>query len=127
MTCAFLSYGSNETLAATARVLGVSTSSVSQRLHNIEEKLALKLLSRNGRSLVLTDEGREFLERCAGNYFRNRRAGISLSARKSGVFGHLKVPSPLGFGQQFIAPLVAKFQSHHSNLSVDLELTDNPS
>lgn len=122
----FCRMAQNETLAATARVLGVSTSSVSQRLHNIEEKLALKLLSRNGRSLVLTDEGREFLERAQAIISEIDELESSLSARKSGVFGHLKVLAPLGFGQQFIAPLVAKFQSHHSNLSVDLELTDNP-
>lgn len=48
-------------LAQTARMLKVTPSSVTQRLQAIEDKLKLKLLNRQNRTITLTDEGQLLL------------------------------------------------------------------
>jgi len=113
-------------LAATARVLNVSPPSVTQRLQTIEEKLRLTLLNRKGKNTTLTDEGILLFERAKLILAEFDDLESSLTIQKTGIVGRLSILAPFGFGNQFIAPLAAKFQEKHENLSVDLTLSDNP-
>jgi DNA-binding transcriptional LysR family regulator len=68
-----------------ARELGLSASTVWQPVRALERELKAKLLSRRGRSVVLTEEGRLLLELVQPHvtgldslrrFFESRRAGI---------------------------------------------------
>jgi DNA-binding transcriptional LysR family regulator len=68
-----------------ARELGLSASTVWQPVRALERELKAKLLSRRGRSVVLTEEGRLLLELVEPHvtgldslrrFFESRRAGI---------------------------------------------------
>jgi DNA-binding transcriptional LysR family regulator len=113
-------------LAATARALNVSPPSVTQRLQAIEEKLRLTLLNRKGKNTSLTDEGILLFERAKLILAEFDDLESSLTIQKTGLVGRLSILAPFGFGNQFIAPLAAKFQEEHENLTVDLTLSDNP-
>nr|WP_315486294.1 LysR family transcriptional regulator [uncultured Undibacterium sp.] len=115
-----------ESLAATARILNVSPPSVTQRLQAIEERLQLQLVNRKGKSTKLTDEGSHFYARAKLIVTELEDLESSLVSYKKDIVGRLRILAPFGFGHQFIAPLAAKFQEEHNNLSVNLELSDNP-
>jgi DNA-binding transcriptional LysR family regulator len=115
-----------DSLAATARILDVSPPSVTQRLQAIEEKLQLQLVNRKGRNTKLTDEGIHFYERAKLIVTELEDLESSLTSYKKDIVGRLRISAPFGFGHQFIAPLAAKFQDEHNNLSVELVLSDNP-
>lgn len=113
-------------LAAAARSLNVTPPSVTQRLQSLEDKLQMKLLDRKTRSVTLTDEGSLLLERARVILADMDDLLEVIASKKSEVSGRLRVQAPLGFGNEHIAPLVAEFQRMHPNVSIELELSDNP-
>lgn len=122
----FALLASHTSLAATARALHVTPPSVTQRLQLLEEKLQIKLLHRQGKHTSLTDEGQLLSERAILILAEMEDLHQALSHQKHSLVGRLKILAPFGFGNQYIAPLVAQFQAQHRNLSVELELSDNP-
>jgi len=122
----FCAVASQPTLAATARVLLVTPSSVTQRLQAIKEKLGLRLLDRSGRRTTLTDEG-QLLATQARLILADMDTLLeTLGERKSELAGCLRILAPLGFGNAWVAPLAARFQAAHPALTVELELSDRP-
>jgi DNA-binding transcriptional LysR family regulator len=122
----FCELASQPSLAQTARMLNVTPSSVTQRLQGIEQKLQLKLINRMGRTTSLTDEGRLLVERARLILADMDDLQSTLHERKNEMVGKLRVLAPLGFGNEYIADLVARFQAQHHNLAVELVLSDSP-
>jgi len=116
----------HSSLAATARTLNVTPPTITQRLQIIEKKLQLKLVDRHARSITLTDEGALLAERAKLILEEIDDLHESIYSQRDEVAGCLKILAPLGFGSKYIAPLVSQFQQQHQNLSVELELSDNP-
>ena len=113
-------------LAETARLLNVTPSSVTQRLQGIEEKLQLKLIHRQGRRIGLTDEGELLLERARLILADMDELQEALHDRKNALVGRLRILAPLGFGNEYVAELAARFQAEHGGVSVELVLSDSP-
>jgi DNA-binding transcriptional LysR family regulator len=107
-------------------VLNVTPSSVTQRLQGIEQKLKLKLVNRRGRATTLTDEGQLLAERAQLIVAEMDDLHDSLCDRKNTIVGRLRILAPLGFGNEYVAPLAAQFQRRHKDLSVELVLSDSP-
>lgn len=122
----FQMIATHSSLAATARSLNVTPPTITQRLQNIEHKLKLKLVDRHARSITLTDEGILLAERAAIILGEMDDLHEYLYSQRNEVSGCLKVLAPLGFGREYIAPLIIKFQQQYMNMSVELELSDNP-
>ncbi|HEY8604112.1 LysR family transcriptional regulator [Tsuneonella suprasediminis] len=120
----FLILASEPTLAAGARRLDISPSAVTQRLRLIEQRLGLRLVTRSGRSLVLTDEGKLLAERGPPIVDDIDELVSDMQARRSNITGHLRVLAPPGFGRRYVAPLVASFGEGNPGIRVDLELSD---
>lgn len=98
----FCALARQPSLAATARMLNVTPSSVTQRLQGIEEKLALKLLNREGRTITLTDEGQLLAERAQLILAELDELQASLHERKNTLVGRLRILAPLGFGNEYV-------------------------
>jgi len=122
----FCVVAANVSLAATTRSLNVRPSSVTKRLHHLEDKLKLKLVNRQARKIFLTDEGQLLLARAKVVLTELDDLHHVILNQRDDVTGKLKIFAPLSFGNQYIAPLVGKFQSEHPNLTIDLKLSDNP-
>jgi len=122
----FQMIATHSSLAATARALNVTPPTITQRLQIIEKKLQLKLVDRHARSITLTDEGILLAERAKLILEEIDDLHESIYSQRNEVAGCLKILAPLGFGSKYIAPLVTQFQQQHQNLSVELELSDNP-
>lgn len=122
----FCALANQPSLAATARMLSVTPSSVTQRLQGIEEKLKLKLLNRQGRATTLTDEGQLLVERGRLVLAEMDELQECLHGRKNELVGRLRILAPLGFGNEHVAELAAQFQAQHKGVSVELVLSDSP-
>ncbi|MFT5759244.1 MAG: DNA-binding transcriptional LysR family regulator [Alteromonadaceae bacterium] len=122
----FRMIATHTSLAATARALNVTPPTITQRLQIIEKKLQLKLVDRHARSITLTDEGLLLSERAKIILEEIDDLHESIYSQRNEVAGCLKILAPLGFGSKYIAPLVTQFQQQYQNLSVELELSDNP-
>ena len=122
----FYTIATHKTLAAAARTLDISPSSVTQRLQGIETRLGVKLIQRPSRVVSLTDEGSLVLVRAERVIAEINELQKIIDNRLQQVTGKLRVLAPLGFGNEYVAPILAQFAALHPNLEAELTLSDVP-
>ncbi|QBG35165.1 LysR family transcriptional regulator [Litorilituus sediminis] len=116
----FLEIARSERLNIAAKRLAMDASTLSRRLHKLEEQLATKLFSRTTEGHVLTLDGEKLLQ------FARR---MELNANQA--FTHIKEHNPLdsgrvrigvteAFGSFFIAPHLGDFQEKYPNIEIEL-------
>jgi len=123
----FYTISTQASLSAAARKLNVTPPTVTQRLQAIEAKLNVKLVQRQARGISLTEEGSLLKNKAQTILDDIDQLHTLMDNKRNLINGTLKVLAPLGFGNDYIAPLVGEFQQQHTNLTVELELSDNPS
>ena len=111
-------------LTAAAEALDKSLPSIVRVLASLEDALGVRLLNRTTRKIALTDEGRQYLERCRQILFEIKDAELELSAQQSEPTGKLRVTSPMLFGQFHVTPLVTNFLKTFNQVEIDLLLLD---
>ncbi len=116
----------SRSLAAAARTMDVTPSAVTQRLQELERRMDVRLLSRSGGRLALTDEGELLLAR--GRLILDEVNALTetFAARRGEVVGPLRVLAPLGFGRRYVAPIAAQFAAQHPAVTLDMHLSDRP-
>jgi DNA-binding transcriptional LysR family regulator len=122
----FLVLAGSRSLADAARRLDVTPPAVTQRLGSLEKRLGIGLIDRSGRRMALTDEGEMLAERARRICADLGGLADELSSRRGRVSGHLQVVAPLGFGQRYIAPLIARFRQRCPEITASLMLSDRP-
>lgn len=122
----FLALTASRSLADAARRLDVTPSAVTQRLNGLEKRLGIGLIDRSGRRMALTDEGEMLAERARRICADLDVLAEDLANRRGRVSGHLQVVAPLGFGQRYIAPLMARFRQRCPEVTASLTLSDRP-
>jgi LysR family transcriptional regulator, transcriptional activator for dmlA len=116
-------YGS---LSGTARELNLTPSAVTKRLSSLEARLGVRLINRTTRKLSLTNEGELYLKSAKEISAKIYELEAALSMRKDSPSGLLKVNAPLGFGRNYISPIISEFISQYPDVQVELMLTDRP-
>lgn len=111
-------------LTGAADALQVSAPSVVRALAALERDLGVRLLQRTTRRSSLTDEGREYYERCRRVLAEVEAADAALTARRAEPRGRLRITAPLAFGRLRVAPLVREFMARYPAVEVDLLLLD---
>ena len=99
---------SHRTLADAARTLNITPPSVTLRLQHIEKKLSIKLIQRPSRVVSLTEEGQLLLDKGLLILRGLDELQEQLDELKEHVCGKLRVLAPLGFGNDYIAPLLGE-------------------
>lgn len=117
---------SHKTLSDVARTLNITPPSVTLRLQHIEKKLSISLIQRPSRTVCLTEEGRLLLDRGASIIRELEELQHVIDNNKQTVSGKLRVLAPLGFGNDYVTPLLAEYKKQHPQLEIELELSDNP-
>ncbi len=107
-----------------ARRLGISKSSVSKHVAQLEDRLGAQLLHRTTRRLSLTEAGRAFYERCAQIVREVEEAELEVGRSHAAPQGLLKVNAPMSFGQLRLAPVLAEFLARHPRVRVEMTLDD---
>jgi len=102
---------------------GITQSSASQAVHQLELRLGVRLIDRSKRPLVLTPHGRVYYEGCrdlVGRYqeIENRVKGLEDDRN---VIGTVRVASIYSVGLHHMARYIAKFQGLYPGAHVRLE------
>jgi len=111
-------------LTAAADSLRTSPPSVVRLLAALEDSIGVRLLNRTTRRIALTDEGREYYQRCRRVLDDVIEADASMSARRAAPRGRLVVTAPVLFGRMHVAPVTIDFLVRHPALQVELRLLD---
>ncbi|TDF82623.1 LysR family transcriptional regulator [Pseudomonas sp. H9] len=108
-----------------AESLDIANATVTASVRNLENHLGVTLLSRNTRSLRLTDEGQGYFEHC--NLVLQQIADMEAQVRqKQGeISGQLRIESPAAFARALICPVLPSFTAQYPGLSVALRQTDH--
>lgn len=108
-------------LITAAKVLGVDHSTVSRRLHALENALGIRVLNRGDDGWVLTDAGRDLLEHArAVQRSVESVAQYAAASRPGNAAGTVRVTAADGFGTTFVVPALARAQREHPELNVEL-------
>lgn len=107
-----------------AKNLGVSKAQLSRHLKRLEEQLGIQLLFRTTRSLVLTEEGKQFYQACLGIEESYDEAIHSLQQDFKSIHGTLKITAPVDFGIEFLPPIIYEFTQKYSQINVNLVLSN---
>lgn len=111
-------------LTGAAAVLGMSGPAVVRSLAALERAVGVRLLQRTTRRSSLSDEGREYYERCKRVLAAVDEADTSMSARRSEPHGRLRLTAPATYGRMHVAPIVNAFIAKYPAVEVDLLLLD---
>lgn len=108
--------------SAAADELGLAKATVSEHVRRLEQKLGVRLLQRNTRSLSLTEAGAACFrhsERLIDEGEAATRAAVALHTKPAGL---LRVTAPATFGAMHVAPAIAALLVEHPDLGVELSL-----
>jgi len=111
-------------LTAAAEALGMSVPAVVRSLAALEREVGVRLLNRTTRRSSLSDEGREYYERCKRVLAEVEAADAALSSRRVNPKGRLRLTAPVMYGRMHVAPLVADFIAKYPAVEVELLLLD---
>lgn len=107
-----------------AEELAVSQSAVSHRIKQLESYLGEKLFWRRGRTLLLTDDGRQYLDAIGSALLQIERASEQFLGAEE---AQLRLSVFSSFAVRWLVPRLPELQRLHPQLQVSLEMTtDNP-
>ena len=120
----FAAIADRGSLTAAAAALDSSLPAVVRQLASLEAALGARLFNRTTRRIALTEEGRDYLERCRRVLAEVDDAEAAVSARQQRPSGRLAITAPVLFGRLHVAPLVAEFLARHPQVKAELLLLD---
>ncbi len=109
---------------AAGRVLGLSASAIGKGITRLEQQVGVRLFQRSTRSLRLTDEGNEFLERCRRILDDLEDAQSSIARSTEKPRGRLRVSTPT-VTYHLLIPLLPEFLSRYPEIELDIDFNDH--
>lgn len=125
----FVQSADTGSFSAAARRLGLTPAAVSKNVARLESHLGLRLFQRTTRRLTLTQGGEQFFRQVSDPYATLRDAFAGAAQDAGNPAGVLKVAMALGFGREYLLPLLGDFLArypaivpdwHFQNDTVDL-------
>ncbi|MDR3522156.1 MAG: LysR family transcriptional regulator [Acidocella sp.] len=113
--------------AAAANQLGVSRSSVSKNIQELENHLGVRLFHRTTRRQSLTTIGENYYGFCQKLLSDIEDKRIQLSNLQKEPRGIIRIMAPKSFGNLYLAPIIAEFIAQYPKLHVSLLLSDDTS
>lgn len=102
--------------AEAARQLHLSPPAVTRAVAALEEAIGTRLLTRNTRSLKLTDAGQRYVENCRRILSAVEEAEASAAGSFANPTGVLTVTASVLFGQIYVLPLITEFLDQHQQV-----------
>lgn len=112
-------------LSETARDMGLTPSSVSRQLADLERQLGARLVNRTTRRLQITEAGEVYYHHCLKILGDIEAAHLSVQRLQAAPRGLLRVTAPASFGRLHIAPLLPEFLKEYPEISVDISMSDS--
>lgn len=107
-----------------SRATGRPKATLSRRVRELEEALAVRLVERGGRSLRLTEEGAALHARTERLLGEIAEAGEAASANSGRPRGKLRVSAPVLFANSALGRIAAGFVAAHPEVEVEVIAED---
>ena len=112
----------NENISKAAEELNVTQSAVSQALKNLEGKVGFSIITRQGKSVNLTDNGMR-LAKVAKQYFKRIEETIEqIHLENHEIKGRIHVGSLYGLGKTWLSSRMLDFLATYPQLEVKLSM-----
>lgn len=121
---AFVTAADSGSYASAAERLGMSAQMVAKHVAALEKRLGAQLLNRTTRRQSLTELGRAYYERCRRVLEEAQAADSLAQICNDTARGKLRVSAPVTFGSSCLMPFLTEFLRQHSEVEIDLHLTD---
>ena len=116
----FLEVARTEKLSEAAKRLNMDPSTVSRRLHKLEESLTTQLFERTVEGHVLTDDGEKLLNSARRMELDASHAFEDIKNNNEVNSGRVRIGVTEAFGTFFIAPHLLALRQQYPNIQVDL-------
>jgi molybdate transport repressor ModE-like protein len=116
----FLAVARSGQILGAARKLGINHATVSRHVSALEEQLGVRLVERGTQGCTLTPDGETLMaaaERAESEFLR---AQSKITKADMGVSGTVRVGSPDGLGNYFLARELGRLASRHPGLTIQL-------
>ena len=111
-------------LGRASRATGRPKATLSRRVLELEQSLAVRLIDRGSRSLRLTDEGRALHERTAGLLAELAEVGEVIASGGSTPRGSLRISAPVVFAQVVLGRIGASFALAYPQVQLEIVAED---
>jgi len=108
-----------------ARRLGISKSSVSMRIKQLERAAGVPLVHRTTRSVALTPAGLQLAEHVRASFDHIEHGFAAVRDLVSEPRGVVRLSAPVALGRQWIAPAIPALLRRYPELRLDLSLSDS--
>src|SRR5882672_11034930 len=102
--------------STTARRLSLTPAAVSRNVAMLERNLGVRLFQRSTRSLTLTEDGERFLASDTDGVEAIQVAIADVTTHAGRPAGVLKVSMALGFGLDYVLPLLPDFMQRYPDV-----------
>ena len=109
---------------AAADRLGISTSSLSRLVADLEQHLGARLLNRTTRRLSLTESGQAYYERCVTLLADVAEAEAVAGQSAAQARGTVRLTCSYSMAEQTVAPAIAAFVERHPAVKFELIVSD---
>lgn len=119
----FVRTAEERSFSRAAEGLGVTTAAVSKAVRKLEDDLGVRLLERSSRTVALTPEGEDFLERARQAVLGIQGAREAMSAARREPHGEVSVTLPLVLGP-FVVPHLTRLAAQYPKLTFRIDVSD---
>lgn len=109
---------------AAADRAGLSTSSLSRQVAELEQHLGVRLLNRTTRRLSLTESGQSYYERCVALLADLQEAEAIAGQEAAQPRGTIRLTCSHNMAEQRVAPAIAAFVGRYPDVKFDLVVAD---
>lgn len=103
-----------------AAILRVAQPALSRQIGSLEEALGARLLVRNGRGALPTEEGEIFLNECRGILRQVSRVQEEMARVRTGIGGKVAIGMPSSVCSYLAAPIVKRLRETHPGLALQI-------
>ena len=121
---AFVRVVESGSFVAAAERLGLSTSSLSRLVAELEQHLGARLLNRTTRRLSLTEIGQSYYERCVTLLADLAEAEDIAGQASAQPRGTVRLTCSYNMAEQRVAPAIASFVDRHAEVRFELVVSD---
>jgi len=118
----FVAVAEQEHMTRAAGALNLTQSATSAAIAALEDRYAIKLFDRIGRSIKLTDAGRQFVVEARAVLARASAAEAVLADLTGLTRGSLALAASQTVGNYWLPPLIHRFHQHYPGINVTLKI-----
>ena len=120
----FIAVVDHKSFTRAAELMGFTPSAVSKQISQLEDRLGTRLLHRTTRSVMATEAGQLYYDRCRQILETLDETEIQIRALENAPAGRIRVLAQPFFGRSALARLFRTFQQSYPEVFIDLTLSE---